>query len=332
MRPLDKESAAEAPLVSIITPVYNRADYLAESIESVLAQTFCDWELLIIDDGSDTDDSRRVSETYCKRDTRIRYYYEPHGGLSAARNHGISRARGKYLALLDSDDRYMPQGLDILTQALRSSAEQVKLVYADFIKYFQAEDRFQPTRVQPPQPRPGLYLQFMIPGGNPVAPCACLLERNVLDEIGGFDSCFDGLEDRELWSRLVRRYEIAHIPEPVAIYRKHGNQITSPRNKASKRLGNDRQAYAFFSALPLESWFPKAKDAKTQAKALDNLAVTLLKRPNPPVDTALHMLRLAQLKSPTRQRQAFLADLEAKIPGILREQFGCEERINIPNV
>ncbi|UZJ39781.1 MULTISPECIES: glycosyltransferase family 2 protein [Prosthecochloris] len=329
---IDRSEGTKKPVVSIITPVYNRADYLAETIESVLAQTFHNWELLIIDDGSDNDDSRRISEIYCKRDARIRYYYESHGGISAARNHGISRARGKYLALLDSDDRYLPQGLEILVHALQSAAEPVKLVYANFIKYFQAEDRFQPTRVQPPKPRPGLYLQFMVPGGNPVAPSASLAERSVIQDIGGFDSSFDGLEDRELWSRLVRKYEIAHVAQQVAIYRKHSNQITDPKNRAAKRLLNDKQAYTFFSALPLESWFPQAKEPKSQAKALDQLALALLKRSNPPVDTALYLLRLAQLKSPTRQRKIFLADLEAKIPGILREQFCCEERFNIPNV
>ncbi len=332
MTTMNTDSAEQTPLVSIITPVYNRADYLAETIESVLAQTFHNWELLIIDDGSDTDDSRRISEMYCKRDARIRYYYEPHGGISAARNHGITRARGKYLALLDSDDRYLPEGLECLVNALQSAADPVKLVYANFIKYFQDEDRFQPTRVQPPKPRPGLFFQFILPGGNPVAPSASLAERSVIQDIGGFDSSFDGLEDRELWSRLVRKYEIEHVARQVAIYRKHSNQITNPKNRAAKRLLNDKQAYTFFSALPLESWFPQAKEPESQAKALEQMAMILLKRQNPPVDSALYMLRLAQSKSPTAKRRLFIADLEATIPVILKEHFGCKERITIPNV
>jgi glycosyltransferase involved in cell wall biosynthesis len=145
------------PLVSIITPAYNREEYLPQTIESVLAQGFSDWEMIIVDDGSTTNGNRLIAGGYCARDPRIRYYHQQHGGPSSARNLAISHARGSLLAFLDSDDRYLKNGLATLVQALQKAPPRVKLVYGDFVKFFQSENRFQPTRARPPLPRPGLY-------------------------------------------------------------------------------------------------------------------------------------------------------------------------------
>ena len=90
-------------LVSIITPVYNGEKYIAQTIESVLAQTYPDWEMLIIDDGS-RDNSAAIARDYCARDSRISLYSQTNAGSAAARNNGIRRARGRYIALLDADD------------------------------------------------------------------------------------------------------------------------------------------------------------------------------------------------------------------------------------
>lgn len=332
MRSIDnKTSVSGTPLVSVITPVYNRSNYLGETIESLLVQTFTDWELLIIDDGSETDESQKIAKKYCNRDTRIHYAYRAHAGTSAARNFGISIAKGRYLGFLDSDDRYLPQGLEILVKALHSSGKNVKMVYGDFFKFFQSENRFQPTRATPPKSRPGLYFQFLVPDGNPVAPCACLTERAAIDKIGGFDSCFDSIEDRELWARLVRTYDIAHIPRKIAVYRKHENQITHARFNSVRRLANERHAYMYFFSFPLDSWFPKATDSAAQARALDHLAAVFLNRPNTPFDMVLHLLRMSQKKSPTHNRKVFVDNLEKQIPEILQNQYGSSERILIPD-
>ena len=90
-------------LVSIITPCYNGARYISETIESVLAQDYMNWEMLVIDDGS-VDESAQIVEAYAMRDSRIRLIRQPNGGSAKARNHGIREARGRYIALLDADD------------------------------------------------------------------------------------------------------------------------------------------------------------------------------------------------------------------------------------
>ncbi len=318
------------PVVSIITPVFNRAKYLAETIESVINQTFTEWELLIIDDGSDTDECKIIAENYGKGDSRIQYVYKSHAGTSVARNHGISISKGRYLGFLDSDDCYLPNGLDILIRALQRSPQNVKMVYGDFFKYFQAENRHHPTRATPPLPRPGLYFQFLFKGANPVAPCASLSDRAVIEQIGGFKSQFDSLEDRSLWSELIRNYDIAHIPEKVAIYRKHEKQITHFQYSNKRRLACERHTISFFSSLPLHVWFPETKNPEEKARALDGLAMALLNRPNTPFDTALYLMHMANKMSPSPDRKTFMNNLEANIPRILQEQYGSIERISIP--
>ncbi len=94
-------------LVSIITPLYNGEQFLPQTIESVLAQTYPEWEMVIINDGS-TDKSEEIALSYAEKDPRIHVYSQPNGGSASARNHGIRRAKGRYIALLDSDDLWEP--------------------------------------------------------------------------------------------------------------------------------------------------------------------------------------------------------------------------------
>lgn len=99
------------PQVSIITPCYNASRYISQTIDSVLTQTFTDWEMIIVDDGS-KDDSSDIVEKYVKKDSRIRLIQQPNGGSANARNHGIREATGRYIALLDADDLWLPQFLE----------------------------------------------------------------------------------------------------------------------------------------------------------------------------------------------------------------------------
>jgi glycosyltransferase involved in cell wall biosynthesis len=113
-------------LVSIITPLYNGERFVAQTIESVLAQTYPHWEMLIINDGS-TDGGPAIAEQYAAQDKRIRLFSQPNGGSAAARNNGIRRAEGRYIALLDADDLWEP---DFLEQQLALLKEKnCQLVY-----------------------------------------------------------------------------------------------------------------------------------------------------------------------------------------------------------
>lgn len=113
-------------LVSIITPLYNGERFLSETIESVLAQTYTDWEMLIINDGS-TDRSELIARDYASRDSRIKVFSQANAGSAAARNNGIRRAQGRYLALLDADDIWVPQFLEWQLSLMKE--KQTVLVY-----------------------------------------------------------------------------------------------------------------------------------------------------------------------------------------------------------
>lgn len=107
-------------MISIIIPAYNAADYLAETIESVLNQTYSDFELLLIDDGS-TDRTHEIVQACQRKDGRIKYFYKPNGGVSSARNLGIEKAKGEYLTFLDSDDTYEPAFLEKMYRQIQQT-------------------------------------------------------------------------------------------------------------------------------------------------------------------------------------------------------------------
>ncbi len=116
-------------LVSIITPCYNGSKYVAETIESVLAQTYSNWEMLIVDDGS-KDNSAEIIRSFAEKDNRIRLIQQPNGGSANARNHGIREAQGQYIALLDADDLWKPEFLS--AQIAFMKEKQSVCVYSSY--------------------------------------------------------------------------------------------------------------------------------------------------------------------------------------------------------
>src|SRR5579863_5435892 len=119
------------PFFSIILPSYNRSQLISVPIRSVLAQTFNDWELLVVDDGS-TDDTREVALSF--KDSRITYIWQPNAERSAARNNGISKAKGKYICFLDSDDYYLDNHLSALYKAIESYQEPKGMFVTDVLR------------------------------------------------------------------------------------------------------------------------------------------------------------------------------------------------------
>lgn len=109
-------------MISIIIPAYNAGDYLGNTVESVLNQTYSDFELLLIDDGS-TDHTHEVVQVFQNRDNRIKYYYKPNGGVSSARNLGIEKAKGEYFTFLDSDDTYEPAFLEKMYHRIKQTGK-----------------------------------------------------------------------------------------------------------------------------------------------------------------------------------------------------------------
>lgn len=204
------------PLVTVVIPTYNHARYVVEAIESVLAQTYRHWEIVVIDDGS-TDDTADVIRRY----PDVRYIYQANRGLPGARNRGLQEARGEYVVFLDADDRLLPRHLEanVAAFALRPDAGWVA---GDF--RFLGED---PTwhHVHRCEFRPDCYASLLRVNFI-VMPGAVMYKREVVADIGGFDERLRSAEDYDLYFRLARKAPFYCHHEVIAEYRRVEGQMS----------------------------------------------------------------------------------------------------------
>lgn len=233
-----------SPRVSIIMPCYNAAAHLPASTGSVLAQTFQDWELLIVDDGS-KDDSWQVLQTLAGRDSRIRTFRQGNAGAASARNRALSEARGEYIAFLDSDDTWHPDFLDAMVDAL-ASQPGIGLAYCGWQNLGLGpgrDDPFVPPDYETPQKTESLL------GGCRWPIHGALTRTRLIHEMGGFDEDLSSCMDYDLWLRLGTRHALIRVPRVLAYYHHHGGeQIT--RNRARIALNHWRAQRKFIEANP----------------------------------------------------------------------------------
>jgi hypothetical protein len=182
-----------APDVSVIMPAHNAARTVAEAIESVLAQTLASWELIVVDDGS-IDATAEVVARF--DDLRIQYIRQAKAGVSRARNTGIARARGTYLAFLDADDAYHPEKLGVQV-ALLNDQPDVGLTYVSRIEMDRDGNRLTLA------PLAEVSTLETLVRGIPFAPSDCMLRRCWIERVGDFSEEFVVNEDRHLYVRLV---------------------------------------------------------------------------------------------------------------------------------
>src|SRR5438093_5382562 len=201
------------PLVSVVIPVYNGERYLVDAIQSVLDQTYRNFEVIVVDDGS-TDESAAVAKRFGEA---IRYVHQANGGVSKARNTGIAEARGAYLAFLDQDDLWLPEKLAVQVAYLDSHPE-VGAVYC------QCEVKGNGWL------RTGLYYVEPVKDdvvgimrGPYLLMTSAMFRGEVLRKIGGFDEALvgAGYEDGDLTIRVREVTQIACVPKTLAIYRIH---------------------------------------------------------------------------------------------------------------
>lgn len=308
------------PIVSIIIPTFNRAQYVQEAIQSVQLQGFQEWELIIIDDGS-TDNTGEILDRLCLLDKRIHYRKQENRGSGAARNHGLSIAQGQYVSFLDSDDRYLPGGLEALVRAMVSG--QRRLVYGDFVIFDESDKTSRAIRAAAPLERPRLALQFLIPRANPILPSATIVQRSALEEIGGFDESFRTGQVVELWSRFTRINDIHRLGRAVTVYRRHPGQVT--KNLVQRRLDYDRIGLKTLASVDPTEWFP-AETPIITAQALDGLAKRLLTGNFVLVDTALRILMSSQKIAPSAGRMKVINGLEQNADTLLKNRYGIALR------
>ena len=213
------------PQVDVIIPAYNAARYLPTALESVVAQTFEDWRILLVDDGS-TDDTGEVVAPFIERlGDKLKYIRQANGGVSAARNCAIRHSSAQFLALLDADDLWLPYRLSESLKCFEN-APQVGLAYGNIaridqagevIETFKGRQRHGEGRVAP-------YI-FMRKIQLPTS--TITFRRACVDAVGGFDESLRVTEDRDLWLRIAFLYEVAACPAVTVHYRTSPGSLTA---------------------------------------------------------------------------------------------------------
>lgn len=207
-----------SPLVSIIIPAYNATRTLEETVQSALAQTMSDFEIIIVDDGS-SDNTLEFARAM--KDERIRVLTQPNGGVAAARNTGIRAAIGKYVALLDSDDLWMPRKLERNLEVLEAD-ENVHAVQsgATFVN-----DALEVISVRHCFPSKNALLETLLFQNLPANMSNLVIARHKFDEMGYFDTQLEILEEWDMAIKVARHCNLVSLKESLLLYRVHpGNR------------------------------------------------------------------------------------------------------------
>ena len=209
--------------VSVIIPTYNREKFVGRAIESVLNQTYKDYEIIVVDDGS-MDNTKSVLAQF---DNKIQYVYQENHGISGARNRGIQESKGEYIAFLDSDDVWIPEKLTIQVDILNKN-RNVGLVYS---KLAILDEKGKKCGMKPEENTGRNFLELIKIGGD-IPTSAVMVRRECFDKVGLFDNTLPPMEDFDMWLRISRFYDIYEITGRIlANYYWHDGQITSNKIK-----------------------------------------------------------------------------------------------------
>ncbi len=208
-----------APLVSVILPTFNRPKYLRSAVESVFAQTFQNWELIIADDGSDADTKAYLRSLESL--PQVKLIWRSHtGNPSAVRNAALRAATGQFVAFLDSDDMWVPEKLGRQIEVLRSGSN-CRWIYTGYVQIDDAGKTQTSRAAKPWIPYRGAIAEQLLRLEASVATAAVLVERRLLAQIGGFDEDLLMFEHYDLWLRLAHCSEVELIDEPLTCLRVH---------------------------------------------------------------------------------------------------------------
>jgi glycosyltransferase involved in cell wall biosynthesis len=232
---------SHSPFFSVIIPTHNRAGLLEQALQSVLEQTFTDFEVIVVDDHS-TDDTQARLARY--DDPRLTYFLNDHSrGGAGARNAGIARAKGQWIAFLDDDDVWLPQKLERQHQKIVTVSAEVGLVYTGYATYDFQRDRilaeFQPQKA-------GWILDDLLYENCITGFCGVVIRADLLKAVGGLDELLPSRQDIDLYVQIAQRAAIAYVAETLFYIRKgHAERVSiNWENKlAGHRLFKEKYAH-----------------------------------------------------------------------------------------
>jgi len=220
--------------VSVIMPAFNCGRYIREAMTSVIAQTYKDFELIVVDDGSKDDTKRAVSDFIAgNRRYKIKYIYQENKGTAGARNTGIANSCGEYLAFLDCDDVWLPHKLEVQVPVLENDAG-AGLVFGGTAS-------FGEVRAQPPasETQDLSKLNHNITGlfaGSYISTLTVMIRKACLEKAGSFDEALSIVEDYDLWLRIAKYYGLVYVDSLVAKYRVHPGNISRVTKENEEKL------------------------------------------------------------------------------------------------
>lgn len=216
------------PKVSVIIPTYNRGQYITQALDSVLSQTYHDYEIIVVDDGS-TDNTQEILKKY---DGKFKSIIKENQGISKTRNRGIEESTGEYIAFLDSDDYWAPEKLEEQVKVL-DRYPNVGIVYSrmPIINGRGEKIGMKPAGVS------GKNFKELLQFWGDLPTSTVMTRRDCFDKAGLFDPSMDPMEDIDLWIRISRFYDLYEIENRVlAYYRRHEEQVTSNKTKVYSGL------------------------------------------------------------------------------------------------
>ncbi|MCZ2341842.1 MAG: glycosyltransferase, partial [Bacteroidales bacterium] len=273
-------SQADSTELSVVIPTYNRSDYVCKCIHSIMACGLRNIEIIVVDDGSTDDTANAIAQI----DYPVIYHWQPNTGTpSTARNQGFLHCRGRYVAFLDCDDSWLPSVPDSALQLLNRHP-QVDVLFADahmgnseqgFTSWIDiaGQDAFLELPHQMLESNFRLLAQRpffrRMAERNPVFIGAVILRRDVFAESGGFNPSLRGAADWELWLRLASRCTFGYLSEPMAIYSRHFDNMSSDQEHM---INEFCQALLQTEQLPLLPASDREWVAKMRARQLYNYA------------------------------------------------------------
>ena len=283
------------PKISILTTVYNREKYLAACIESVLASTFNDWELLIVDDGS-SDASVRIAKQYEVLDSRIRVYVNRTNlGQFENRNYAATLARGTYLKYLDSDDSIYPHGLEVMVRAAEQFPKAGLIISHDRLH----EEAPYPIEMSSEEACQAFYFNKGFPASGPTS---ALIKRSIFEQVNGFPKPYYVGTDLLLWLKIAQISSIVKIPPALNWYRQHDGQAISAGITSNEYLKLD---YFYF-----QQYLSDPSTKLTPANKVTALALLKKRQLRNIIRYALKTGRFVDAFSILRYNQLGLSDLK----------------------
>jgi glycosyltransferase involved in cell wall biosynthesis len=242
------------PLVSIVIPCYNQARFLSDALNSVLAQTYPNWECIIVNDGS-KDDTERLANDWMQKDGRVKSIKKINGGLSSARNAGLLMAAGDLIQFLDADDLLEPEKLKYQLNCLANAGDKVDIVVSGY-RYFHDSDRERELLIFGPNNfLPEVAVNFtdrkdlvkLFARTNPMVVSAPLYRRGVFERVGNFDETLGALEDWDFHFRCivsgVAFQHCGYSPQSKTLIRIHPSSMSADRRNMIRNLRRFQQKH-----------------------------------------------------------------------------------------